>query len=271
VAVSHDGTSINVLSTATLEVLSSLPGGARPVAFTDEDHALLALSPHGQLQRWRFDLPVSAPEEIVLFGDDSASRVALSADERWLAATDTTGRIQVWDWPARQRLFQEQAHQSLACGLAFSPDGESLVSVGGDRSAKLWHTRTGHLRAAWTAKNDPLNVCFSPHDSTVAIGLDRGMVELHALGSSVPHRTLHTSNAHSTSLAFSPDGSRLVCGGPNGLLQVYSTDDWREVTTLTAGGVRDPGNEAVVSLQFSSDSRVLAACLADGRLRVWRQ
>jgi WD40 repeat protein len=269
-AVSREETGVNILATETLELLTTFPGPARPICFAEDDRVLLALTPQGQLKRWQLDAPASMADEFIPFKDGSTTHVALATNGRWLAATNGTGKIQVWDWPAKQRLFEQQAHSSAARGLAFSPDGETLVSVGDDRKTKSWVTRTGQLRAAWTTGSNPLNLCFSARDGSLAVGHGRGTVQLCSLDSTEAPRILHTRNARSTALVFSPDGSRLLCGGPNGVLQVYATDDWREVTTLAAGSARDPVNDVVTALEFSPDSRVLAAYLADGCLRVWR-
>jgi WD40 repeat protein len=274
-AVSHNGIQVRVLDTDTLAVRAELPETARPVCFTDGSDALLTVTPRGRLKWWRLDRPVPEAEEFAPFADASTGKVTLSQDEHWLAAADMSGRIQVWDWPARHRLFEQKAHKLLTWELAFSPDGTSLASVGDDRTIKLWDPRTGQLRVAWSAESTPLNACYSPRDQTLAVGLGQGRVQLHGADPLAPRRELQTSQARSTSLAFSPDGSRLVCGGPNGLLQVFATDDWREVTTLVAVGTREsvpnPGNDSVINLQFSANGRVLVAYMANGRLRVWRR
>jgi WD40 repeat protein len=274
-AVSHNGSEVRVLATDTLTLVARLPGTKRPVCFTEGGRALLAVTPEGRLKQWRFDGPVPKGEEIAPFVNSAIAKITLSADEHWLAAADTSGCVQVWDWSARQRLFERPARGLPPSDLAFSPDGKTLASVSEDRTIKLWDSRTGRLHAAWPAGGNPLNASFSPRDHTLAVGLSHGGVELRRLKSSPLHRILHTGNLRSASVAFSPDGLRFVCGGPNGLLQVHATDDWREVTTLAADNsrepARDPGNDCVISIQFSANGRVLAAYMANGRLRVWHE
>lgn len=270
-AVSPDGGDVDIVSTETLNVLARLRGPARPICFADADRALMALTATGQLKLWRLDVSGSEVEERRLFDDGSATQVMYSSNGQWLAAANGKGRIQLWDWRARQRVFELQAHASPVRGLAFSPDGETLISVADDRTAKSWSTHTGKLRTAWTISGDPLDVCLCPRDGNLAIGHARGTAEIRPPDSRGPSRILHTSSARSTALVFSPDGSRLLTGGPNGMLHVFATDDWREITTLAAGSPKAALNGAVANLDFSADGRVLAAFLEDGGLRVWRQ
>jgi WD40 repeat protein len=270
-AVSPDGGDVDIVSTETLSVLARLRGPARPICFADADRALMALTATGQLKQWRLDTSGAEAEEWRLFEDGSATLVMRSSNGQWLAAANRTGRIQLWDWRGKRRLFEQQAHPSSVRGLAFSRDGETLISVGDDRKAKSWSIRTGKLRAVWTIRGDPLGVSLSPRDGNLAVGHARGTAEVRSPDSPGITRTLHTSSARSTALVFSPDGSRLLSGGPNGMLHVFATDDWREITTLTAGSPKATLNGDVAALDFSADGRVLAAFLEDGGLRVWRR
>ncbi len=270
-AVSLDGTQVKVLATDTLTVESKLPDAMRPVTFLNAGRELLVLTPRGRLKAWRLDLTDPTFEEFIPFKDGAARRVELSANAHWLATADFSGRIQVWDWLTKQLIFEQQAHKILAMVLAFSPDGESLISVGDDKKVKVWETRTGRLRATLRTESATVTVTCSPRGDLFAVSLNQGSVNLYDLKSPALKHILQSNNTSVTALAFSPDGSRLVCGGPGGLLQVYATDDWREVTTLMADSRNTSGNNEIDNIVFSDDGRIMAAYLNDSRLRVWRQ
>jgi WD40 repeat protein len=236
--------------------------------FVDQDKALLVLTVQRQLGKWRFDSPTPTFEEIIPF-KDRIQRVALSPDGRLLAATEYSGRIQVWDCVTKQMLFDQPGHLLRAWGMAFSPDNSLLATVGYDRKTRVWETATGRLRADWPTDTDTLCVAFSPDGRTIATGLEGGLVELRPATLEESKRVLRTNSSSIDSVVFSSDGSRLICGGSNALLHIYATDDWREIVTLLASGGKNPGTLAIRSLTFSANRRTLATSLSDTQVRVW--
>src|SRR5262249_28105146 len=54
------------------------------------------------------------------------------------AAGTATGQIIIWGAVDAKPIFQVQAHAGEVTGLAFSPQGNELLSVGADGTAKVW-------------------------------------------------------------------------------------------------------------------------------------
>lgn len=82
-----------------------------------------------------------------------------SPDGRFLAASGANvpvEKINVWVFdvsgvnPTFTEIQRLEAHTDGVCGLAFSPDSSTLVSVGEDRKAYVWNTRD------WKRRLDPL-------------------------------------------------------------------------------------------------------------------
>ncbi len=62
-----------------------------------------------------------------------------------------------------------RGHAGRVRGLAYSPDGETLATVGVDRLVRLWVLATGELRAAWSGHSGGVDaVAFSPDGATLA-------------------------------------------------------------------------------------------------------
>ena len=74
------------------------------------------------------------------------SGLALSADGRRLAAGTSDGRITIWDVASHQQVAMLEGHQDSVTQLAFTPDGDHLVSVSKDQ-LRIW-------RAALPAETD---------------------------------------------------------------------------------------------------------------------
>ena len=75
--------------------------------------------------------------------------IALSADGRRLAAGASDGRITIWDLASLQEVATLEGHQESVTQLAFTPDGDHLVSASKDQ-LRVWSA------ASW-AETDSLN------------------------------------------------------------------------------------------------------------------
>jgi WD40 repeat protein len=75
--------------------------------------------------------------------------VAWSPDDRWLAfACDTglTGEshgLMIWDISREQTVLTLRGHTDIVRSVAWSPDGRRLVSAGDDGTAKVWDVSSG--------------------------------------------------------------------------------------------------------------------------------
>jgi WD40 repeat protein len=74
--------------------------------------------------------------------------VALSADGRRLAAGASDGRITIWDVASRQEVVTIEGHQESVTQLAFTPDGNYLISASRDQ-LRVWSAPSwAHIEAA---------------------------------------------------------------------------------------------------------------------------
>jgi WD40 repeat protein len=273
-ALPRNGQSVEVLAVDTLSTIAVLPGALNPVAFIEADNCLLALTNRGKVQRWRLDGPQPSPTtELQLFDDRQATMAAvISPDHHWLVATNATGAVQFWDFSTRQLKAQREAHDAMAWSVSFDPRGETVVTSGLPRT-RIWQSNTGELRAEVPATVSSNDSAFSPgRERWLAVSRSNGDIEIRTFPGLVLQRTLHASSGRVQALTFSPDGARLVCAGPRGMLHIFTTDDWRELTTLSVDANTLHSRELVAgSLAFSGDGKVFAAYFADGRVRVWRR
>ena len=101
-------------------------------------------------------------------GRHNAANLAVSPDGRLVASTSESGAVRLFD-PLKGELIESvQGHLNAAFGLAFSPDGQRLISTSNGREAvKLWDVGTMQelltLRGVgmcyvgrWTADGDAL-------------------------------------------------------------------------------------------------------------------
>jgi WD40 repeat protein len=73
-------------------------------------------------------------------------------------------------------------HSSLVISVAFSPDGKTLASAGGDETIKLWDVTTGKVLQTLTGHSGyVLSVVYSPDGQTLASGGRDGTIKIWRL------------------------------------------------------------------------------------------
>jgi WD40 repeat protein len=202
-----------------------------------------------------------------------------------------TGEIRIWDPKTKACLVAFAGHPTGVTGLAFSPDGEQLVSASTD-GVKIWDAATGNLLVALTLppNEEPGRVAYDPQGKRLAtLSETRDFVQGRTQfvlrvwrapqGVAVEEQEtllFYPFEAGSSTrfgwemprLAFSPDGRRLACGRDNTVLiwdfRPDRPGDPRE-PALVLRGHTYPVRDQV----FSPDGIHLATTGDDESLRIW--
>jgi WD40 repeat protein len=184
-------------------------------------------------------------------------------------------RARGWEWGYWDRLchldlLTLRGHTMEVTAAGFSPDGRRLVTASYDGTARLWDAATGReLRALKGHFGAIFAAAISPDGRRVATGSSDETVRVWnpATGREVlalmgPNRTRLTTGEIALdssrqglglvrSVAFSPDGRRLVTASDNENPKVWDVATGREVLTLK------PHSARVSSAAFSPDGRRL--------------
>ena len=249
----------------------------------------------------------SGQERLTLKGHRNfVSAVAISPDGKLVASADN--EVRTWDISAgRQQVHMKLLgrHGRSVGGLAFSPDGRTLVSGGEDGKINIWELATGELvrtlesdRERWKA------VAFSPDGSTLAAaGYDHGLFFWDTATWTIRHKVPDQNRLGAEALAFAPDGRYLALslGFAARMIDVATGKEvWRSATqpvgmnaiavspdgaTLATTGLMiklwdaATGREktpslsghggSVESVAFSPDGTTLATGSSDHTVKLW--
>ena len=109
--------------------------------------------------------------------------------------------------------------------VAFSPDGKTLASGGGDNVIHLWDIDTGEINRTLIGHTHwVFSLAFSPDGKILASGSVDSDIRLWDPHTGEHKKTLTGHTAWVRSIAFSPDGKTLVSGSDDGTVLIWEID-----------------------------------------------
>ena len=254
-----------------------------PLAFSPDGTKLAA--PDGPIKLW----DVSTQTKIATFEGQAVGAVAFSPDGTKLASGSMDKTVKLWDVSTGRNISTLTGHTELPRSVAFSPDGTKLASGSVDKTIKLWEVSTGRNINTLTGHTGMVqSIAFSPDGTTLASGSQDATVRLWDVSTgeniAILGKTDKTSAAVQmlqffsgrasestqhrspvTSVAFSPDGTKLASGELQGMVKL-----WEVLTGKNINTFQGPGGLSK-SVAFSPDGTKLASSISGGygTVEIW--
>lgn len=203
------------------------------------------------------------PAICVAFAPDGKTFASVAETPR--GSKDTDRLVILWEAATGKPVRQFRGHTESVLGVAFSPDGQLLVTGSKDRTLRLWEVATGKEVRRFLGHTDGVfPVAFAADGKIVASEGQDATVRLWdvATGKEVRQLPGHKSNGTSN-LVFSPDGKLLASVGADFAVRLWDVATGQEVRKFV-GHTKD-----CQSLDFSRDGKFLATIGEDVTMRLW--
>jgi WD40 repeat protein len=171
--------------------------------------------------------------------------------------------IYLWNSGTADLIHTLSGHTKRINQLAFSPDGQLLVSESNDGTVNLWNPNTGELLR--TLDIAASCIAITPDSKNLVSGGEGG-IKVWNLEDGKLERTLCDGTEFIKCFAISPDG-KLLASGAHTKVETYDFNTGELLSTADF--------PFAVSMYFSSDGKLLASgdatCFSGGGLvKVWR-
>lgn len=281
---------VTIWDTASGELLLTLGEAEYPfvyrVAFHPDGSRIATVGLEGMVRIW----DTKKGEELFAFeahtGGDSGGflqgtvDVSYSADGRHLATAGADGIAKIWEAETGEELHTLTGHTAGLHSLVYSPDGRLLVTTSDlpDTSVKVWDAETGaEIHSFGPNPGRAWGVAFNEDGRLLTAGGHNGFIYIWDLTTGERLVTMTGQSTTIGSLAFLPDGKRLISGSgesasiwdietgaelvklvPQPSWQLELSDDGRRVYVAS-------GNEAA-GIQVATVPLGDAVALAEARL-----
>jgi WD40 repeat protein len=158
-----------------------------------------------------------------------------------------------------------RGHSQAVYGMAWSPDGTHIASVGADKTVQIWDAITGKHLFTYNKHIGTTNgVVWLPREGT-RIASASGDTTVQVWDATTGDHILtyrgHTANVRG--LAWSPDGKHIASGGNDNTVQVWDATNGKISFTYSRH------TNFVWFLKWSPDGTRIASASEDTTVQVW--
>uniref|UniRef100_H2QL41 Periodic tryptophan protein 2 homolog n=1 Tax=Pan troglodytes TaxID=9598 RepID=H2QL41_PANTR len=176
------------------------------------------------------------------------------------------GQLLVWEWQSESYVLKQQGHFNSMVALAYSPDGQYIVTGGDDGKVKVWNTLSGFCFVTFTEHSSGVTgVTFTATGYVVVTSSMDGTVRAFDLHRYRNFRTFTSPRPTQFSCVAVDASGEIVSAGAQDSFEIF-------VWSMQTGRLLDvlSGHEGPISgLCFNPMKSILASASWDKTVRLW--
>ncbi|KAK7097896.1 periodic tryptophan protein 2 homolog [Littorina saxatilis] len=178
------------------------------------------------------------------------------------------GQLLVWEWQSQQQALKQQSHANKMACIAYSPNGQNLVTGGDDGKVKVWDTSSGFSFVTFDQHSGGVTgVTFFQSGKAIMSSSQDGTVRAFDL---TRYRNFKTFTAprhvQFSCVAVDPSGS-IVCAGCQDVFEIYV---WNIKTSKLLEILADhEGPVSCLAFSQGTTATMLASASWDKTVKLW--
>ena len=157
------------------------------------------------------------------------------------------------------------AHRQTS-GVAYSPDGSRLASVGVNGDMKIWDAANGDVLLSLSTNSNDFGwgIAYSPDGKLIAAVFSTQLVVWQADTGQIVHTLVGDLNGGTINhTSFSPDGTQLAVANMDGLPKIWDLATGIQVLSLNGH------TQICDAIAYSPDGNLLATGDQGGTVKIW--
>ena len=193
--------------------------------------------------------------------------VCINKSGEWLAfGASKLGQLLVWEWQSESYILKQQGHFDSTNAVAYSPDGQRIITTADDGKVKVWDVQSGFCIVTFTEHSSGVTACeFAKRGNVLFTASLDGSVRAWDL---IRYRNFRTFTAPTrlsfSSIAVDPTGEVICAGSIDSFdIQIWSVQTGQLLDQLT-------GHEGpIAALAFASNGGNFVSGSWDRTVRIW--
>lgn len=158
-----------------------------------------------------------------VFSPDGKQIASVGAEAQRKDPSDRRKTVRLWDASTGESLATStEAHEILVTGIAVSPDGKQIATVGRDKTIRIWDASSAQQLSKIEGHEHAIHaVAFSPNGKWIATGDTAGSLKVWNAETREPLNSFPTHPESIRCIVFSPDGKALATAGRDAVIRIW--------------------------------------------------
>jgi WD40 repeat protein len=230
------------------------------VTFSSNTNYIAAIEEFGNI--FIFDNTAATPVIIdtINTGTSYGFSTAISPANDKVAVGCSNGKLKIYNIPGGTLANEINAHLSWVTTVAYSPDGNTIVTGGNDYRVKIWSNTGTLLFTCVGHTGDITNVKVTPDNNFVVSSSKDDKIKIWNIANGTLVRTItgHANDVNGIDIA--PDGSKIVSASSDSTCKIWDFNNGDLITTFAVANrgivntvAWSPNGDKIVTGNIKSD------------------